>query len=153
VRKLSVATHEHYTSLYYNLYYKELRQLKTFLTQIGPTLPLTSDPPVICFWKWIGWKDYEVPKNRNLESVSAKKIILFSPMPTLPAGPALCILTYAYVPLLEASRRTSMPCTHQSSRGGGALRVGCARMSSSRQITEAGEEGREREASRSSPGN
>jgi hypothetical protein len=35
--------------------------LKTFLTQIGPTLPLTPDPPVIYFWKWIGWKDYEVP--------------------------------------------------------------------------------------------
>jgi hypothetical protein len=55
------------------LYYKERKQLKTFLNQIGSTVPLTSDPPVICFWKWIGWKDYEVPKNRNLESISAKK--------------------------------------------------------------------------------
>jgi hypothetical protein len=27
------------------------------------------------FWKWIGWKDYEVPKNRNLQSVSAKNVI------------------------------------------------------------------------------
>jgi hypothetical protein len=69
-----------------NLYYKERRQLKTFLTQIGFVLPLTPDPPVICFWKWIRWKDYEVPKNRNLESVSAKKIILFSPGPTLPTS-------------------------------------------------------------------
>jgi hypothetical protein len=53
--------------------------LKTFLTQIGSTLPLTSDPPVICFWKWIGWKDYEVPKNHNLESVSVKNELFFSP--------------------------------------------------------------------------
>jgi hypothetical protein len=28
--------------------------LKIFLTQIGPILPLTTDPPVICFWKRIG---------------------------------------------------------------------------------------------------
>jgi hypothetical protein len=54
------------------LYYKERRQLKTFLTQIGLGLPLTPDTPVIYFWKWIGYKDYEVPKNRNLENVSAK---------------------------------------------------------------------------------
>jgi hypothetical protein len=60
------------------LYYKEQRQLKIFLTQIGPVFPLTSDPPVICFWKWIGWKDGEWPKNRNLESVSAKKRNFFS---------------------------------------------------------------------------
>jgi hypothetical protein len=55
-----------------NLYYKDRRQLKTFFTQIGPALPLNSDPLVICFWNWIRWKDYEVPKNRNLESVSTK---------------------------------------------------------------------------------
>jgi hypothetical protein len=65
--------------------------LKNFLTQIGPILPLTLDPPVICFYKWIGWKDYEVPKNRNLESVSAKNVILLSPtrrIPTpIPTGP------------------------------------------------------------------
>jgi hypothetical protein len=30
----------------YYLYYKERRKLKTFLTQFGPVLPLTSDPPV-----------------------------------------------------------------------------------------------------------
>jgi hypothetical protein len=54
------------------LYYKERTQLKTFRTQIGPALPLTPDPPVICFWKWIGRKDYKVPKNCNLESVSTK---------------------------------------------------------------------------------
>jgi hypothetical protein len=48
--------------LEYYLYYKERRQLKTFLTQIRPTLPLMSDPPIICFWKWIGWKEYKVKK-------------------------------------------------------------------------------------------
>jgi hypothetical protein len=58
--------------------------LKTFLTQTGSTLPLTSDPPVICFWKWIGWKDYEVPKNRNLESVSVKSELFFSPTRCIP---------------------------------------------------------------------
>jgi hypothetical protein len=77
----------------YILYYKERRQLKTFLTQIGLVLPLTPDPPVMCFWRWIGWKDYEVPKNRNLESVSAKNEKIFSPHPRIPAlwtrfGPA-----------------------------------------------------------------
>jgi hypothetical protein len=58
--------------------------LKTFLTQIGFILPLTPDPPVICFWKWIRWKDYELPKNRNLENVSAKNEIFFSPTPQVP---------------------------------------------------------------------
>jgi hypothetical protein len=59
--------------------------LKTSVTRIGSTVLLMPDPPVICFWKWIGWKNYELPKNRNLESVSAKKLILFSLMPNLPA--------------------------------------------------------------------
>jgi hypothetical protein len=58
--------------------------LKTFLTQIRPTLPLTPDPPVICFWKWIRWNDYEVPKNRNLENASAKNEIFFSPTRHIP---------------------------------------------------------------------
>jgi hypothetical protein len=31
------------------------------------------------FFEWIGWKDYEVPKNRNLKSVSAKNKLFFSP--------------------------------------------------------------------------
>jgi hypothetical protein len=63
----------------------ERRQQKTFLTQIGLTLPLTTDPPVIYFWKWIGWKDYEVPKNRNFESISGKNELFFSPRSLLPA--------------------------------------------------------------------
>jgi hypothetical protein len=59
--------------------------LKTFLTQFKSTVPLTPDPPVICFWKWIGWKDYEVPKKRNLESVSDKNELFFSPTRCIPA--------------------------------------------------------------------
>jgi hypothetical protein len=76
----------HTNTFCFILYYKERRQLKIFLTQIRFVLPLTPIPPVICFWKWIRWKDYEVPKNRNFESVSAKKVILFSPGPTLPTS-------------------------------------------------------------------
>jgi hypothetical protein len=57
--------------------------LKTFLTQIGVALPLTPDPPVVCFWKSIGWKDYEVLKNRNLESESARNEF-FSPTTRIP---------------------------------------------------------------------
>jgi hypothetical protein len=55
--------------------------LKTFLTPIESTVPFTPDPPVICFWKWIEWKDHDVPKNRNLESVYAKIELFFSPTP------------------------------------------------------------------------
>jgi hypothetical protein len=58
--------------------------LKFFLTQFGSILPLTSDPPVIRFWKWIGSKDYEVPKNRNLNSVSGKNEKIFSPVACVP---------------------------------------------------------------------
>jgi hypothetical protein len=58
--------------------------LKNFLIQMGSTLPLTKDPPVIWFWKWIGWKDYEVPNNHNLESVSAKTNYFCHPHPPYP---------------------------------------------------------------------
>jgi hypothetical protein len=61
--------------------------LKTFLTQIASTVPLTADPLVICFWEWIGWKDHEAPKNRNLRSVSAKIELFFSPTPCIPTHP------------------------------------------------------------------
>jgi hypothetical protein len=70
--------------IYLSIYYKERRQLKIFLIQIGPALPLTFDPLVVCFWKRIGWKDYEVPKNRNLESVSVKIIMFLLPKCCLP---------------------------------------------------------------------
>jgi hypothetical protein len=77
------------------LYYKERRQLETFLTQIG--LPLMPDPPVICFWEWIWWKDYEVPKNRNLESLSTKRD-LFShpPSPYPPACTRRAHFSFSY---------------------------------------------------------
>jgi hypothetical protein len=43
------------------------------------------------FLEWIGWKDYELPKNRNLESVSAKNVILVTQhvctRPPIPTGP------------------------------------------------------------------
>jgi hypothetical protein len=58
--------------------------LKIFLTQTGPTVPLTPYPRIICFWEWIEWKDYKVPKNRNLESVLQKRAF-FSPTPSIPA--------------------------------------------------------------------
>jgi hypothetical protein len=41
-----ILLHVCYNPNVFNLYYKERRQLKTFLTQFGPILPLTSDPPV-----------------------------------------------------------------------------------------------------------
>jgi hypothetical protein len=98
--------------------------LTTFLTQIGPTLPLTPDPSVICFWKWIGWKDYEVPKNHNLERVSTKNELVFSPtrrIPTLCTRRAHLSLPRRYPlriekNLLASSRRHP----HGASSPGGA---------------------------------
>jgi hypothetical protein len=56
--------------------------LKTFLTQIRPTLPLTPDPPVICFWKWIRWNDYEVPKKSKFGECFCQKRNFFLTHPT-----------------------------------------------------------------------
>jgi hypothetical protein len=83
--------------------------LKTFLTQIGPALPLTPDPSVICFLKWIGWKDYEVPKNRNLKCVSTKIIMFLSPKGCLPT---CCTHMWTHT-------HTNRPCfcTHVAHRG------------------------------------
>jgi hypothetical protein len=74
--------------------------LETFLTQIGPALPLTSDPPVICFWKWIGWKDYEVPKIVIWRVFLPKKLILFSPT---------CVPTYSPIPSRHQPAHTPGP--------------------------------------------
>jgi hypothetical protein len=60
--------------LMHSPYYKERRQLKTFLTQIGPALPLTLDPPVRLRDDQKRWNDH---KNRNLGSISAKKANCF----------------------------------------------------------------------------
>jgi hypothetical protein len=88
--------------------------LKTFLTQIGPTLPLTLDPPIICFWKWIGWKDYEVQK-RNLESVSAKNYNLFSPCACIPPYPPTLHdecpgfnLSLCFIPITDTASQLSL---------------------------------------------
>jgi hypothetical protein len=74
-----------------NLYYKERRQLKTFHTQFRPALPLTPDPPVICYWQWIGWKDYEVQKIANWRYFCQKRHTFFThthpTRPGVPAGP------------------------------------------------------------------
>jgi hypothetical protein len=65
--------------------------LKTFLTQIGPTLPLTPDPPVIRFWKGIRWKDYEVKKSQFEKRFCQKRKFFLThhvrTHPLIPAGP------------------------------------------------------------------
>jgi hypothetical protein len=43
-----------------NLYYKDRIIWKIFLTQLGPALPLTPDPPVIQLGEWIGWKTHKI---------------------------------------------------------------------------------------------
>jgi hypothetical protein len=72
--------------------------LKTFVTQIQPALPLTPDPPVICYWKCIRWKDYEVLKITIWRALLPKKRIVFSPGISLPThrtriGPTNYFLT------------------------------------------------------------
>ena len=42
-----------------DLYYKDRKQLKTFLTQIGPTVPLTLDPPARSEGDGRGWRTYK----------------------------------------------------------------------------------------------
>jgi hypothetical protein len=32
-------------------------------------------PTVVCFWKWIVWKDYEVPKNRNFDPLAPGNLL------------------------------------------------------------------------------
>jgi hypothetical protein len=67
------------------LYYKERRQLKIFSHSIRTHLTPHARPTRYIFWKWIRCKDYKVPKNRNLESVYAKKGYFFSPSPAIHA--------------------------------------------------------------------
>jgi hypothetical protein len=75
--------------------------LKTFLTQFRSALPLTSDPPVICFWKWIGWKDYKVPKKVQFRERFCQKTEKNSPRPFLPA------LVYLLSPRFPVLRHTN----------------------------------------------
>jgi hypothetical protein len=58
--------------------YKDRRQLKTFLTQIRSVLLLTPDSPIICFWRWIGWKDYGVKKSQFGECFRQKRIVFLT---------------------------------------------------------------------------
>jgi hypothetical protein len=68
-----------YSILFYSIFssIKERRQLKTFLTQIRSALPFTSDPPVICFWKWIGCKDYKNTKKSQFAERFCQNHIIF----------------------------------------------------------------------------
>jgi hypothetical protein len=65
--------------------------LKTFLTQIGSTVPLTPDPPVICFWKWIhGERTMEYQKIAIWRAFLQKRIFSHPTAHTrllVPAGP------------------------------------------------------------------
>jgi hypothetical protein len=132
--------------------------LEIFLTQIGPTLPLTTDPPVICFWKWIGWKDYEVPKNRNLESVSAKKIFFFSPIRRL-THPRTQLWTHPAnrfpIPVVRVADSVFGQNCPPHGQNGGGLRggrpaVGALDHRDGREVTES-REGSERDRFPSSP--
>ena len=61
------------------LYYKDRKQSKTFLTQIGPTILLTLDPP-----REVGGR--VDPGNRMFENVFAKNGLFFSPYAIVPVG-------------------------------------------------------------------
>jgi hypothetical protein len=64
-------SHVHFISIYY----KERRQLKTFLIQFGPTLSLTPDPPV----RFVDDQKSETTiKTAIWEAFLPKKIIIFS---------------------------------------------------------------------------
>jgi hypothetical protein len=84
------------------LYYKERKQLRTFLTQIGSVLPLTPDPLFIFFYvdKVEGLWSTE---NRNLESVSAKNVILLLPTVCLPTHLRVPVLKKIPFPAVETS--------------------------------------------------
>jgi hypothetical protein len=45
--------------LYIYLYYKERKQLETFLIQFGLALPLTPDPPVRLYDDKKSWNDHK----------------------------------------------------------------------------------------------
>jgi hypothetical protein len=85
-----------------------VRSCRTAKPRFSVVLPLTPDPPVLCFWKWIGWKDYKV-KNRYLVSVSVKNIMFLLPTVALPthlvptsAHPRIASLkkSFLYAPVL-----------------------------------------------------
>jgi hypothetical protein len=81
-----------YFSLSIYIYYNEWRKLKFFLTQIRSDLPLTSDPPIICFWKQIRWKTMRYQSKITIWRVFLKKRFIFltelaCTRPPYPLGP------------------------------------------------------------------
>jgi hypothetical protein len=93
-----------------------VKTIETFLTQTGPTLPLTPDPPVICIWKWKGWKDYEVKKMQFGERLCQKRNFFFTrrshTRPLYPPGPPTFTLpAYPTGPPARHARRPPAPNT------------------------------------------
>jgi hypothetical protein len=104
------------TNWFSNLYYKERRQLKTFLTQFGPALPLMPDPPVRLRDDQKGGTTIEIA----IRKVFLPKTNYFShpphlypplvpvgptrvwtrvyPHPTYPSGPPACVSASAVTP-------------------------------------------------------
>jgi hypothetical protein len=64
------------------------------------------DEPTFC--KWIWWKDYEVPKNRNLESVSAKNEF-FSHLTYLYSPTCTCVGPTRIVSPRRAGKKPTVP--------------------------------------------
>jgi hypothetical protein len=72
-------SHVHFISIYY----KERRQLKTFLIQFGPTLSLTPDPPV----RFVDDQKSETTIKTAIWEAFLPKKLLFSQPARVPAGP------------------------------------------------------------------
>ena len=69
--------------LYLYLYYKDRKQLKIFLTHIGPILPPHNGPTCQVVGRW---EEVKTHKNSELELVSAKYILFLSPRDFYPPG-------------------------------------------------------------------
>jgi len=63
------------------LYYKDRKQLKTFLTQIGPAVSLTPDPRVRTEGGGTEWRPIKITCWR---AFLANKVIFFSPHLAIP---------------------------------------------------------------------
>jgi hypothetical protein len=105
--------------------------LKIFSHSIRTHLTPHARPTRYIFWKWIRCKDYKVPKNRNLESVYAKKGYFFSPSPAIHA----CGIRWAHpsrprsvkkfpFPAVETSPARRSPLQQRVRLVRGGLRIG-----------------------------
>jgi hypothetical protein len=83
-------------------YYKERRQLKTFLTQIGPALPLTLDPPVRLRDDQKGGTTIKIA---IWGAFLPKKLIVFSPTADLPTSCTHNPSIYIFPPRTHVSQR------------------------------------------------